>query len=175
MWNNGGTISIIKRKHINTYKYKLRDNKVEYSTVAGPYINTHDVKVPFNISELSGRKVITHCFHLDNGLVYAGIGYYTIIGRYLIVKLSLKASFGCQIMEWDNTVIPMKDSRKSLGQPDLTKREIRKGVMQTVEPVSTREYTERFIKILDSTYKNDDLDKVSTAAVQIDKINSKNY
>ena len=41
--------------------------------------------------------------------------------------------------------------------------------MQTAEPYSTMEATERLVKIFDSTYKKYHLDKVSAAAVHIDK------
>ena len=45
-WDSGYTVSVIKRKHINPYNFKLSDNKVKYSTDAVPYKTTHDVKVP---------------------------------------------------------------------------------------------------------------------------------
>ena len=38
---------MIKGNQINHFKYKLRANKVNYSTAAGPYKTTHDVKIPF--------------------------------------------------------------------------------------------------------------------------------
>ena len=40
--------------------------------------------------------------------------------------------------------------------------------MQTVEPVSTREATERLVKILDSTYVKSDLEQVAANASQLD-------
>ena len=46
--------------------------------------------------------------------------------------------------------------------------------MHTVEQYSTRETTEIFVKIIDSTYAKDDLDKGAAAAVQLDKISAKN-
>ena len=45
------TKTMIKCKHINTYKYKLRDQKIEYSTAAGPYKTTHGVKVLFSLPD----------------------------------------------------------------------------------------------------------------------------
>ena len=54
----------------------------------------------------------------------------------------------------------MKDSRNLLGKSDLTKREIREVVMQTAEPASTREATERMVKILNSTYAKEYLEQV---------------
>ena len=53
-----------------------------------------------------------------------GIGYDVIIGHDIMLQLGLKAVFGCQIMEWDNIVVPLKETGNFLGQPDLTKRGI---------------------------------------------------
>ena len=54
----------------------------------------------------------------------------------------------------------MKEPRKVLGQLDLTKRKMREVVMHNVEPASTREATERTMKIIDSTYVQADLKQV---------------
>ena len=43
------------------------------------------------------------------------------------------------------------------GKPDLNKREMREVVIQTAEPASTREYNERLLKIIDSTYAKSEL------------------
>ena len=58
----------------------------------------------------------------------------------------------------------MKEPRNFLGQYDLTKREMRKVVMHTAEPASTREATERMVKNIDSTYVKADLKQVSNNA-----------
>ena len=102
-----------------------------------------------------------------------GIGYYNIIGHYIMVQLGLKSDFGCQILEWDNTMVPMKILVNLLVQPGLTKRNIQEVIVQTAEPYSTREATERVLKMLNSTYVKADLDKVDAAAVQIDKYQRK--
>ena len=60
-----------------------------------------------------------------------GVGYEMIIGCDLMVKLGLKADFGNQVLEWDMTVIPMKEPGNFLGQHDLTKRDMQEVVMQT--------------------------------------------
>ena len=57
----------------------------------------------------------------------------------------------------------MKDSRNLLGKSDLTKREIREVLMQTAEPASTQEATERMAKILDITYTKEYLEQVFNA------------
>ena len=67
----------------------------------------------------------------------AGIGYDMIVGRDLMLHLGLKNYFGCQIMEWKQTIIPMKETGNLLGQPDLTKHKIREMVIQAEEPAYT--------------------------------------
>ena len=41
---------MMKRKHINHYKFKLRANKVNYSITAGLYKNTNDMNVTFRMT-----------------------------------------------------------------------------------------------------------------------------
>ena len=99
---------MIKCKYINPYKDKRRENKAEYSMYNGPYITTHGVKVPFIMTEFSTRRIITHHFHIDNSGGNTGIVYGMITGRNLMLKLGLKANFGRQILECDDSVVPMK-------------------------------------------------------------------
>ena len=55
--DSGATDSMIKCKHINNYKSKLRANKVEYITAAVPYTTTHSVKVPFSMPYFLAEKL----------------------------------------------------------------------------------------------------------------------
>ena len=73
------------------------------------------MKVIFRMTEFSSRKIITHCFHVENVQDDAGIGYGMIIGRDLMVKLGLKVEFGRQILEWYKTVIHTKQIEHFLG------------------------------------------------------------
>ena len=59
-----------------------------------PYKTTHDVKVPFNMPELSSKKMITNSFQVENAQDGTGIGYATIKGHDTMVELGLKAKFG---------------------------------------------------------------------------------
>ena len=52
---------------------------------------------------------------------------------------------------------PMKYPSGMLGKKYLTSHDMRKLVMQTSEPVSTREATERLVKILENIYANANL------------------
>ena len=77
-----------------------------------------------------------------------------------MVQLGLMAHFKRQVIQLDDTTVHMRESRNLLGQSDLTKREMREVVMQTAEPASTREDTERMVKTLDSTYAKSDLEQL---------------
>ena len=56
--------------------------------------------------------MITHQLHADNAQGDAGIGYAIIIVSDLMVQLGLKDNIGRQILECDETVIPMKELEK---------------------------------------------------------------
>ena len=133
---------MIKRRHTKHYEQKMWYNKVEYSTTAGVYCTTHDVKVPFCMPEFSSSKIINHRFHVDNNKGESGIGYDIIIGRGLMVQIDLKADFKRQILQWYGATAHMKEPRNLLGQSGLTRREMREVVMQNAEPSFKREATE---------------------------------
>ena len=97
----------------------------------GTYTTTYDVKVTFTISDLYSRKIITHRLHIDKTRGNEGIACVMIIGHDLMVKLGLKTDFGRQVLEWDKTVVPIKEPYNLLDQPDSTKRNMRDVVMQT--------------------------------------------
>ena len=59
----------------------------------------------------------------------------------------------------------MKEPRVLIGQTDITSREMPKVLFQTSEPVSTREDTERLIKILN--IRKADLEQVANNATQL--------
>ena len=47
LWDSGSTNIMIKIKHAKHYEGRIQYNKVECSTVAGPYCMTHNGKVIF--------------------------------------------------------------------------------------------------------------------------------
>ena len=63
----------------------------------------------------------------------------------------------------------MKDPEKFLGQPYLTKRNMREVVMQNTEPDPTREATGRVVKINNSASVKAEFDKVYASVVWLDK------
>ena len=76
---------MIKRRQVKPYESKILSNKVELSTVTGPYCTTHEVKVPFFMLDFSSIKIIPHHFHIENNEAESGIRYDMIIGRDLMV------------------------------------------------------------------------------------------
>ena len=167
LWYSKATETTIKRQHTKHNERKMRSNKVENSTAAGVYYTPHDVKVAFCIPEFSIRKIINHRFHVNNDKVESGIRYDMIIGRDLMVHLGPTTDFKRQVLQWDGANLHMKEPSSLLGQSDLTKREMSEVVMQTAEPDSTREATERMVKILDSIYVKADLSKVADNKTQM--------
>ena len=55
-----------------------------------------------------------------------------------MVQIGLLADFKRQLLQWDDITVPMKHSSGLLGQTYLTSREMRKVLMNNIEPVSTR-------------------------------------
>ena len=58
--------------------------------------------------EFSSRKIIEHCFYIDNRKGESGIGYDMIIVNDLTIKLGLKTNFKCQLIQWYGATVPMK-------------------------------------------------------------------
>ena len=86
----------------------MRYNKVEYSTFTGLYRTTHDVMVTFCMIEFSTGMIIDPHFHVDSNKGESGIGYYTNLGRDLMVQLGLTAELKRQFPQWDGVTVPMK-------------------------------------------------------------------
>ena len=63
-----------------------------------------------------------------------------------MVQLGLKDDFSGQVLEWDETVVPMTYPDNFLAHPDLTKRKVQEVVMHTAELASTIEANERVVK-----------------------------
>ena len=117
--------------------------------------------------EFSNSKIINHRFHIYNRKGKSSIGYDMIIGRYLMVQIGLTAKFKRQVLQRYGATLHIKEPRNFLGKSDLTKREMRKVVMNTAEPDSTREATDRMVKILDNTYEKADLEHVVDNAIHL--------
>ena len=117
--------------------------------------------------EFSSSKIINHRLHVDNYKGELIIGYDMIIYREMMAQIDLTADLKRQVFQSDGTTVHMKDPIRSLGQSDLTKRNMRKAFMQTSEPASTRKATEILVEILDSIYAKEDLKEVANNASQL--------
>ena len=60
-----------------------------------------------------------------------------------MVKLGLISDIKHQLLQWDGAKVPMKEPSSMLGKSILTSREIHEVVIQTEEPITKRETTER--------------------------------
>ena len=146
LWDGGYTNSMIKIRHTKYYGIKMRYNKVEYSTAAGLYCTTHDVKVHLCMPDFSCRNIFDRPFHVKNDKGEFVIGYDMMIGRDLMIRLVLMADFKRQLPHWDGVTVPMKEPIGLIGKSNLTSCEMHVMVMQTAEPASTREATEILLK-----------------------------
>ena len=86
----------------------MRYNKVEYSTAAGIYCTTHDVKVPFCMPYFSSSNIINRHLHVNNNKGGSVIGYKMIMGRDLMLQLGLKAEFRRQYLQCGGATLYMK-------------------------------------------------------------------
>ena len=53
------------------------------------------------------------------------------VGLDMMVQIGLMADFKRQVLKWDGTAVPMKETSNFLVQTDLTSCEMRKVVIQT--------------------------------------------
>ena len=91
--------------------------------------------------KFSSSNIINHRFHSDNDKGESVIGYDMVIGRGLMVQISLAADFNRQVLKWDGATVHMKDPRNVLGQSNLTGREMCEVAMKTAETASNQEAT----------------------------------
>ena len=84
-----------------------------------------------------------------------------IIGRDLMVQLGLLSNFKSQAIHWYGVTMTMKEPIGLLDKSDLTSCKMSEVVIQTAEPVSIREATERLVKILEINCAMADLKQVT--------------
>ena len=95
------------------------------------------------------------------------IGYDMIIVRDLMLQLGLLSNLKRQFLQQDGVAKPMKEPRSILEKKDLTSCKMRRVVMKNTEPVSTREYTEGLVKILNSANVKVNLEHVADNVTQM--------
>ena len=111
--------------------------------------------------DFSRSKIIPHLFHIYNYESELVIGYYIIIGRYLMLQLGLTADFNYQVLSRDNAVLPMKYPRNIIGQSNLSKRDVCELLMHSADPYLTNEATKIMVNILDIIYVKVVLEHIS--------------
>ena len=84
-----------------------------------------------------------------------------------MVQLGLTDNFKCQVLQWGGATVTMKEPSGLLVKPYLNTYKMREVVMQTAEPDSAREATERLGRILDSNYAKADLKQVADNATHM--------
>ena len=119
--------------------------------------------------EFLASKIINQRFHVDNEEEDMNIGYDMIIGRDLMTKLGLITDYKRKVLTWDDISVPMRSAYHTDSKPTFSRAEIRRIMMQTVEPIATQEATERIVKILDCKYEKADLDEVPANVEQLNK------
>ena len=165
--DSGSSHSMIKYKHVRSKKHKFLKNYSTYSTAAGQYSTAYEVKLKFALEEFDRNTTLKHTFDIDESNDEKGIGYDMIIGRDLLVKLGIDIRFTDQTIKWEDMLVPMKAFAPGKDHKSLSNKEIRASIAQIAEPISTREATERVVRILDSNYAKANLDEVAEAATNL--------
>ena len=124
---------MINRKDTLYYELKMRYNKYK---MVRPLACTAQRMASRCLlyTGVSSSKINNHCLHVNNGKGKLGIGYDIIIGRDLVLQIGLLADFKCESLQWYGVIVHMKEPISMIGQTAITKREIRKVVMQNEEP-----------------------------------------
>ena len=75
-------------------------------------------------------------------------------------QLNINMRFSDGTIKWEDQVVPMKNCQTLWKDDHPSKKEIRSTILCLIEPRSTREATERVVKILDSKYEKANLDEI---------------
>ena len=126
------------------------------------------MKLTITLDEFGGRTKINHTFDLDENK--EGIGYDMIIGRDLMNELNIDVRFRNGTIKWEDQIVPMKNFQSIKGNDLTSKKELKSIILRSNEPKSTRDSTQRVIKILDSKYEKADLDQIVKSSTNLNKI-----
>ena len=119
------------------------------------------------LDEFGRGTKISHVFDLDES--EEGIGYNMIIGRDLLNQLNIDVRFSDGTIKWEDQVVPMKNFQRIWKNDHPLKKELRSTILRLIEPKTTKEATERVVKILDSKYEKANLNKIVEGAKNLDK------
>ena len=125
------------------------------------------MKLTITLDEFGRNTKINHAFNLDEN--EDGIGYDMIIGRDLLNELNIDVRFSDGTIKWEDQVVPMKNFQRIWKDNHPLKKELRSTILCSIEPKSTKEATERVVKILDSKYEKANLDEIVANAKNLDE------
>ena len=126
------------------------------------------MKLTVTLDEFGGGTKIKHTFDLNKN--EEGIRYDMIIGRDLLNQLNIDVRFSDGTIKWEDQIVPMKNFQSIRGNDLTSKKELKSIILRLNEPKSTRDSTQRVIKILDSKYEKADLDQIVKSLTNLNKI-----
>ena len=71
-------------------------------------------------AQFSRIKIVTRQFHIDDYEGNTGIGYYVIIGWYLMVQPGIISNFKYNFFEWDGATLTTKEPYNVPSKPNIT-------------------------------------------------------
>ena len=109
-----------------------------------------ETNMSFTLPEFSDKKIITWKFDVGED---KNLGDYDmIIGRDIQWALKMIIDFKTAHLKWDDIAIPMRDYQK-IKKYNFSRKELRMIIQEFPEPLVTEKATQRMIKILDQTIK----------------------
>ena len=92
-----------------------------------------------------------------------------IIGRDLLSESNIDVRFSDGTIKWEDQIVSMKIFQGIWKNDCTLKKELKAAILRSNKPKSTRDSTQRVIKILDSKYEKADLDQIMKNATNLDK------
>ena len=151
LMDTGASGSLVAKKHATKLRLKRTtgDNNAVWTTPAGNLKTTHQCQCAFVLPEFFRDRIIEWDLHVSNDLG----AYDMIIGRDILSALGIKFDFTSMCMEWEQAVVPMKDS-------DAVAHES----FHIQDSNAVQDATARLKSILDAKYEQADLSEVAKAA-----------
>ena len=150
-------------------KYKdsfIKRGKASYKKATDLFKSKYRMKLTFTLDEFGRGTKICHAFDLDENK--EGIGYDMIIGRDLLNQLNINVRFSNGTIKWEDQLVPMKKFQRIWKNDHPSKKELKSTILCLIELRSTKEATERVVKILDSKYEKTNLNKIVEDANNLD-------
>jgi hypothetical protein len=169
--DSGSSHSMAKASLVNKYKDEFfRQDKSVYQTAAGDFTSKYSMNINLKLDEFAeNTNIVPHRFDLLNENE-DGIGYDMIIGRDLLNDLKIDVRFSDNMIKWEDQLVPMKSFTKLYTMnKHPTRKELQATILRSAEPISTKEATDRAVKILYSKYEPADLDKVTEEATNLNR------